>query len=141
MSYKAEILKAFGRLGSNGTKNPDERSNVGRYLGEIFLWDYAAELCSSKAREAWRLLAADQIISSDDELRATIEAETVIAKSPHFAMSVKVGNPRMMFDQERFIDAISSKFKIDKHKLVELAKECKSPSRAPLSKKVIEIDA
>lgn len=140
MSYKAEILKAITRFGTtNGTKNPDERSNTGRLLGEVFLWETAKDFCASREKAAWAALESMELFDPD-ELRESGPAESIVTKSPNFALSVKVSNPRMMFDKDLFIERVAEAFKIDKHKLIEIATQAKTPSKPPLSKKVLEVE-
>jgi hypothetical protein len=140
MSYKADILKAITRFGTtNGTKNPDERSNTGQLLGEVFLWETARDLCADRAKSAWADLESMELYS-DADLRSLGESESIVVKSPHFALSVKVSKPRMMFDRDLFIERIAADFKIDKHRLIELATTCKAASKPPLSKKVLEVE-
>lgn len=140
MSYKANIVKALTRLESlNGTQNPDAKDNQGAFLGPVFFWETVSDLAHDRAKDAWSSLSENNLIPADDTLRSRITGEEVITKSPHFVLQVKVSQPRESFDQTLFIDKVAKKFSIDRHKLVELAATCKKASKAPLSKRVIEL--
>lgn len=140
MSYKAQIIKALDRLSTlNGTRNPDEQDNQGAFLGPVFLWSTIADIADDKIKESWKTLSANNLITTDDVLRDSINGETILVSSPSFALQVRVTSPRESFDQTLFIEKAAKKFNIDKHKLVELATQCKKASKAPLSKKVIEL--
>lgn len=140
MSYKSNIIKALDRIESlNGTANPDASSNSGSFLGPVFLWETIHNIAQDKMKKAWTNLAENNLIPADDTLRDKVKGDEVIISSPSFALQVKVTQPRESFDQTLFIDKAAKKFSIDKHKLMELAAQCKKSSRAPLSKKVVEI--
>lgn len=141
LNHKASIIKAISRLGeTNGTKNPDERHNVGSLLGEIYLWQVATDIASDRLKAAWKELEAEELLPSDDKLRTDVEGELVALQSPHFSLQIKVAKPRESFDKDMFIEKASKKFKIDKHKLIELSRECVKLSKAPLTKKVLEAE-
>jgi hypothetical protein len=134
------IVKAVSRIGeTNGTKNPDSKNNVGNYLGDIYLWQVVGEIAADRLKAAWNYLNSDKLMPDDDHLRANVEGEIVALKSPTFALQVKVAKPRESFDKDLFIEKASKRFKIDKHKLLELSMECTKQSKAPLTKKVLEL--
>ncbi|MCI0557510.1 MAG: hypothetical protein MN733_03365 [Nitrososphaera sp.] len=140
MSYRASVIKALDRLSTlNGTRNPDEKDNQGAFLGPIYLWSVVADIAKDRISSAWKSLEENGLIPADDALRTQISGEEVITSSPSFALQVKVTNPRSTFDKDMFIECASVKFKIDKHKLVELAATCNKSSKSPLTKKVIEL--
>ena len=139
-NYKLNIIKAVSRLGeTNGTKNPDSRNNVGAALGKVYLWRVAVEIATDRLKTAWNDLTNKELIPEDEILRKSIEGETVAIKSPSFGLQIKVSKPRESFDKDAFLDKVSKKFKIEKHKLIELSKECTKLSKAPLSKKIVEL--
>jgi hypothetical protein len=140
MSYKSSIIKALDKLATlNGTRNPDETDNQGAFLGPVFLWETVRDIAADKVKSAWSAVSENNLISTDDVLRDKINGEEILVSSPSFALQVRVTQPRESFDQTLFIEKAAKKFSIDKHKLVELAAQCKKQSRAPLSKKVVEI--
>lgn len=140
MNYRTSIIKALERLPSNnGTKNPDQLDNVGALVGDIYLWETVSEIASDKARNGWKALQSEEFIPSKEEIRETVQGEKALVKTPSFVVLAKVTNPRTTFDRDKFIDLCSKKFKLDKHKLVELAATCVKETAAPTSLKVLEV--
>jgi hypothetical protein len=139
MSYKSNIIKALDKLAAlNGTRNPDETDNQGAFLGPVFLWETVRDIAADRVKSSWSDLASNKLIPTDDILRESNGSE-VLLSSPSFALQVRVTSPRETFDQTLFIEQAAKKFSIDKHKLIELAAQCKKLSKPPLTKKVVEI--
>ena len=133
-------MKALDRLPTlNGTRNPDQQHNVGALIGDAYFWDTVQDLAASKSRSAWSTLEKEGFIQNKDDIRNEVDGEKTLVHSPSFAVIAKVSNPRASFDKDAFITLVSSKFKIDKHKLVELAQDCTKQSKAPVSLKILEI--
>ena len=137
-SYKAKIHHALAKLGMNGTQSPDH-SNLGGVLSEIYLWETVRDYAADKCKTAWLSLEREKLIKPDDFLRDNIDKEEVVVHSDHFSIVAKVSTPRSTFDRDLFIEKVGKKFKIDKHKLIDLAQQCTKQSKAPLSKRIIEI--
>lgn len=135
MSYKTEIAR---KLSQFHVASPD-KSNVGGYLADVYLWETVADLAEKKREEAWRALTSNKFVPPDDTLRETVDGESIVVRTPYFIVHAKVSNPRSIFDRDTFIQKVSEKFKISKPKLIELAAKCVSQTRAPLSKRVLEV--
>jgi len=135
MSYKTEIAR---KLSAFHVKSPDQ-TNVGGFLADVYLWDTVATLAKGHLEDAWRALEREKIIPSDVTMRETVEGESIAAKTAKFQVYIKVSNPRTIFDKDTFIAKVAATFNVSKPKLLELAKECVSQTRAPLSKRVIEV--
>jgi len=135
MNFKANITKALYKL---NVKSPDQ-SNVGGYLADVYLWETIEKLAKGKAEDAWRSLVREHIIPADDTLRENVIGRFISTKTDHFIVEVEIKNPRSLFDKEEFIKKVSAEFKIPKHKLDELAATTISHTRAPLTKRVLEV--
>ena len=135
MSYKADITKALYKL---NVRSPDT-SNAGSYIADVFFWETIEKLAGGKLDDAWRALVRNHLIPDDNHLREHVNGETVLSKTKHFVVEAKISNPRAIFDKDAFIRQVSEKFKVPKHKLDELAAQCVSHTRAPLTKRVLEV--
>lgn len=111
MSYKVEIVKFLSKLGMNGTKNPDEKHNQGRLLGEAYMWDEVARYAKSKSEAAWEVLEKEGI--APDKATLTESTETEFGFSPSFVGVVKVSKAVKRFDPDTFAERLrTSKYKV-----------------------------
>ena len=139
MSYQGQIAKQLSRLGkTNGTTNPDAKSNIGQYLGEVYMWEEAAKYCGRRSKEAWQTVNEVGIIPDKDQLREVPDSSSELATSPGFLCVAKVSMPRKTFSREECINRLSKKYKIDKHELVKVFKESTVEGAPSVSLKVIE---
>lgn len=121
-------------------KRPDIKHNVGSYLGEIFTWQTIEKIAGEKLKAAWKSAKESELIPSDDDMREKYdEDEHIVTESDVFSCIVTVGKPQERFDLEKFVGEVARKYKLDPHRLNQLALSCKKKGTAPLSKRVREV--
>jgi len=135
MNFKADITKALYKL---SVKSPDT-SNTGGYIADVYFWETIEKLAAGKAEDAWRSLARERIIPGDETLRENVVGRFISAKTDHFIVEVEIKNPRSLFNKDEFIKKVSAEYGISKHKLDELAATTITQTRAPLTKRVLEV--
>lgn len=136
MSYEAEIVKALGRLGKNGTENPDIRHNQGRLLGEAFMWDKVAKYAEARSDAVWKQLEKEGIVPRKDTLT---EGDHELASSPSFLALGKVSRPINRFSGEELALLLEkSKYKVPVSTTKELIDRAKVPSNPARTLKIIE---
>jgi hypothetical protein len=132
-AYITKIVKELNKLGRNGTANPDQKHNVGSYLGEAFLWQEVMRYAEGR-----RDLLFDKIkteVANWEELEA---GEHEIASSPHFAFVCRVSNPVRRFSADALAKEMRKKFKIPEPVVREMVEQAKVPTKPTVSKKVME---
>lgn len=136
MSYTTEIRKALGKLGKNGTENPDAKHNVGRMLGEVFLWDQVAKFAEGKAEDAWADLTKEGLIPNKKELEP---GDHELAYSPSFVVVARVTQPVKQFSRDELAKLMrESKWKVPESATMEMIEQAKVPTTSRASLKVIE---
>ena len=119
--------------------NPDRKSNVGAALFEVYLWQQVLDRAEDNLETAWKALAEEGVIPTDDKLRTQATGDHIEAESEHFSCLVKIASGQNRFNKEDFIAAVAKKFKIPAPKLEALADTCKRKSNPSLTKKVLEV--
>jgi len=114
--------------------------NQGPLLGAIFLWQETVKEAKERLESAWKAAVDADIIPDDDSLREK-KGETIITESDQFSCVAEVEKPRKVFNRDKFIDAVAKKFKIDRARLdaIAVASPCTTDSKAPLSKRILEV--
>jgi hypothetical protein len=136
VSYQAEIAKALGRLGKNGTENPDNKHNSGKLLGEAFMWEAVEKYAKAKGDAAWQALMREGIIPNKKDLQ---EGEHELAYSPSFVAIARVSAPVKRFKIEEMAKLMrESKYKVPESTTIEMADRAKVPSTSAVSLKIIE---
>lgn len=137
MSYKVEIIKFLSKLGTNGTKNPDEKHNQGRLLGEAFMWDEVEAYAKNRSEAAWKVLETEGIAPAKNTIEAS--SETEFGFSPSFLGIVKATKPVSKFDPDTFADMLSrSKYKVPVSYTKEALNDAKVEGNPKVSYKIIE---
>jgi hypothetical protein len=139
MSIKEMINSTLTKLVTKEVLAPD-RSNIGRKLYEIYLWQEISKRAKSELDNSWKTAQSPggQIDKSDEVLRKLDRGEHIVCESNHFSVLVKIDTPRKTFDLEEFITIVSKKYKVPADKLTAMAEACKKDGTAPLTKRVIE---
>jgi len=109
-SYLARVVKALGKLGTGETENPDAKHNTGRTLGEYFMWNEVRKYAEARADAAYeRLVTSGQI----EDTKTLPPGNHVLAKSPHFALTVSVSAPVRRFNGQELAKLLfKSKYKV-----------------------------
>lgn len=118
--------------------NPDRKSNTGNLLYRAFVLQTLASLAESGLKATWKSMETEGLLPDDEQLRA-VPGERIITESSHFSLMVKVSAPREVFDRDIFIARVAKKYKIPAASLAALAEQCYASSKAPLSRKVLEV--
>lgn len=137
MSYKVEIVKFLSKLGTNGSRNPDEKHNQGRALGEAFMWDEVERYAKSKSEAAWKVLEKEGILPDPSALEEG--SETEFGFSPSFVGVVKTTQPVRRFSGDALAVLLAkSKWKVPTSAAKEMIDDAKVPTKPMTSYKIIE---
>lgn len=134
MKYLTKILDTLEPLLK--LRGPD-RSNTGKLLWDIYLWQSVLAHAKKQHEKAWRAATANQLIPEDDELRKSL-GERIVLQTEKLACVVRVDPPRAYFDKEAFIFLLVKKYKLDFEEVVSLANECNKGTTPVLTKRVAE---
>lgn len=141
MTYSSSIIKYLSRLGkSNAHVNPDQKSNTGKQLGDIYLWQTASDFCKKQLKSAWALAEASELVPDKDKLRADPVGDHILHHSKKFTLTSKVTNPRRSFDKEEFMKRVGRKYKIPAAELVTISQACIKEGNPAVTLKVLEIE-
>jgi hypothetical protein len=138
---KDRLFDALAKLPTNGVLKTSRADTTGSILGRIFVWQEALKYAEKQLDGAWKSAVLAKLIPDDDTLRdgSAIGDEKIVAESKHFSIVTKVGSPRELFQLDEFITALAEEYKLDPGALNALALTCKKDSKAPLSKRVLEV--
>lgn len=133
-----EKLQDFIRVTVGSYTNPEPRSNEGRLLHDIWVWQEVAALAGAAEKAAWQAaqLGDDALIPTDAELRGKA-GEAIVADSAAYSCIVRVDGPRKSFDRDTFIALVARKFKIPAADIAQLAELAKVEGASPLTKRVV----
>jgi hypothetical protein len=134
ISYAAKIVKALGKLGVNGTENPDAKHNTGRALGEIFMWNTVKKYVEGKLDNAWERAQKEGVI----DLNNLAIGEYELASSPTFLATVKVSQPVRRFSPEALATELNKKYKVPLPIAKEMIEAAKVPTKSTVTKSIIE---
>lgn len=132
--YVSTVIEAY--------TNPDKKSNEGRLLHDIWLWQEVATYADNALKAAWKIAQAgeDAMIPSDDELRKE-PGEAIVADSAHYSAMVRVDAPRRLFNQDAFVAIVARRHGISASKLMGYVEQAKlEGDKAPLTKRIITVD-
>ena len=135
-----EKLRAYIHTTMAAYPNPDrkDKSNAGRMLHEIWIWQECASLAASAEKAAWQAaqLGDHSLIPPDAELREDT-GESIVADSDSYSCLVRVDAPRATFDKETFIAIVSREYKIPAAELLRVVERSTKEGTAPLTKRVV----
>jgi len=140
MKIKDQLVTGLNNLVTVLAKKApsDRKSNIGKYLQDIFVWQEVNKLAADSLKEAWATAQTSGALPFDDELRNKGEGEHIVTESDMFSLVTKVMAPRQNFDRDLFIEKVAKKFKIPVATLTALADASKVDGKAALSKRVLE---
>ncbi len=140
-AIKDKLIEALDKLSGNGLLKTSRGDNSSQILGRVFIWQETVKYAEQQLKGAWQAAVAAEVIPDDDTLRegSTIGDERIRADSKHFSLVTKVSAPRELFSRDKYITAVAKRFKLDQGVLNAMAIECMEPSKAPLSKRVLEV--
>lgn len=120
-------------------KNPDRKSNEGKMLFEIFVWQELSKVADEGLKDAWKKAEAEGILKPDDTYRAKGAGEHLITESEHFSvlMTVKEGAER--HDKDMLLTALVKKTKLPLNTLTTLYDTARKKSKNSLSKRILEV--
>lgn len=118
---------------------PVRMDNKETLMCDVYIWQEAMVYAKKKYDEALKDLAV--MVLSDDKLRLKEPGEHTVESSTGFALLVKISKPAKRFDKDKFISAVSRKFRIGVDKLVKIAEAdiCKTEINASLQKRIVEL--
>lgn len=115
--------------------NPDAKHNVGRILGEAFLWDELQKYAAAKSKAAWESMEADGIYKADD----LEQGDHILCESPRFVLQAGVSKPRKSFDSNALANWFSkSKYKVPAIIVKEQIEKAKVEGKSVVTLKIIE---
>ena len=123
-------------IDANISRAPKDNSNTGAYLWPVFYWQTVEDIASDQLKLAYK--NGVSVFGTDDVMRGRGEGEHLIADSNCFSMLATVTKPRQSFDKDLFIAKLCKRYKLERSKLEVIAGECMHPTKAPLSKRVVE---
>jgi hypothetical protein len=136
MSYTADVRKALMRLGKNGTENPDSKHNVGRMLGEAFLWAEVKHYAEARYAHAMDVLTKEGIAP----LKNLVEpGEVEFARSPTFVATVKATQPVKRFNPDTLAAIMkASKYKVPEPFMKQMIDNAKVATTSMVTYKIVE---
>lgn len=117
---------------------PTRLSNLDTSLCDAYIWQEVMNLAAQKYKTAMAELA-DTVSVTDDEIREYAVGEHSISTGNRFCLIAKIQACRQNFDKDIFIEKAAKKFAVPLAKLKALAEISKKDSKAPLSKRVVEL--
>lgn len=136
MSYESTIVKALSRFGKNGTEGPDVKHNIGRMLGDAFMWSAIAKYAKAKEDSIWKALEREEIIPDKKSLTP---GDHQLADSPSFAVFAKVTQPVKTFSGDELAKLFShSKYKVPESTTKEFVDQARVPTTSRVTLKVVE---
>lgn len=135
ISYLAQILQELNTIGTAKLVPPDHKHNIGRLLGEAFLWDSVWTFAEAKSKQLWKGIEAEKIIDTSDLLPGAHTLTT----SPSFAVTANISNPVKRFSPHELAKKLSnSKYKVPVHYTIGLCEQSKVPGNSNKTIKVVE---
>lgn len=139
--FKQHLLSHLVKIGSDtfGRNITDRKSNVGKYLSDIYTWQETIKYAKERYDEAWKKAQLNGgPIADDDNLRELGKGEHIVTESNSMSCIVTVQDPRRNFSKEKFIALIAKQHKIPVAELESLAERAYKETAPPLSKRVVE---
>lgn len=119
--------------------NPDQRSNLGQQLFDIFCWQEVKSMADTELKHAWKKAQSDEgICDVDDVLREEGVGEFEICNSRTFAMIAEIKTPAQRVDEVAFYKKLAKKFQTSVAAIERMADSCKVDNKAALTKRVVE---
>lgn len=135
ISYAAQIERKLGELGKNGTKNPDEKHNTGRILGEIFMWERVRKHAEGMVKEKWEELTKEGHLEGLEQLDP---GQYDMTSSPSFTCTALISQPVNRFSANVLAAAMKKRFRVPEHVTLEMVEDAKVPTKSTVTKRVIE---
>lgn len=109
-SFEALITKELlGFVAKLMDKHPDAKHNVGRAIGNTFVWDKIASISKKMSDACWKDFENEGIVPKK-ELDPGLHN---LAESPHFSIIAKVTLPVHRFNADKLVGILhDSKYKI-----------------------------
>ena len=134
-TYHSIIHKALTRLGTNGTKPPEDKSNTGPLLAEAFLWDEVKRYAEARSKSAWARLTDEQLVPAKADLEP---GEHHLCESQHFAITAKASEPVKRFNADILAENMHKRFKVAIPTAKEMIEAAKVPTKPTVSMRVVE---
>ena len=139
--FKEHILSHLAVFSTDkfGRNLTDRKSNTGKYLSDVYIWQEVLRVATEQLKAAWKAAQnGSGIVPEDDDLRKLAKGEHIVAESSTMSCLVKLTEERKTFDQEKFIATVAKKYKIPVEKLQAIAEASRVPGAPPLQKRIIE---
>lgn len=128
VAYGSRIISYLSVLGTMGdTRNPDEKHNAGKLLGEAFLWKTVMNYAKRKYEKAIDKCAGEFVD------RTYEEGEYELVQSPKFVYTIKVSKPVRRFDPDTLAASLRKKYKIPEPITKELIEAAKVPTNSTIT--------
>jgi hypothetical protein len=139
-TYEARIIAHLQQLGSDryspATVNPDGKHNMGRAIGEAYMWDVVAKYADARRKEAHKRMEDQGIVKDKKELDP---GDHILADSPSFVITASVTQPVRRFSQEALAQVLSkTKYKVPRAVVDECCEKAKVPSSSTVTVKIAE---
>lgn len=135
---KNKLLNSLDTLVQKSV-NAYREDNTDMLLCDMFVWQELAAAATKNLKKAQQSLDKSELVPEDDALRTYEVGDHTIETSGHFAFTVKVSEPRALFDKDAFVVLAVKKLKVKKSVIRDLLEASTSESKAPLSKRVVEL--
>lgn len=130
----AQILKVLGNAVRELEKlAPDQRSNVGKTLASMYIWDEIAKLAKRRSDDLWDRAAKD--LYTTDALNPGVHT---LAESPAFMLVAKISEPVRRFSAEELAKLMKAKYKVPEPMTRQLCDEAKVPTKSSVSLSIME---
>lgn len=137
MNVATQLKRLLDRIGTDIP--PPDKTNTGRVLFGIYIWQELERYASQRIKEAWtNAQCPDGICEADDLLRQFPPGEREVTSSKSFSLVVEVKKPAMRVNNEQFLAKLAKRFKVTVPEIEAIAETCKVENKPSLTKRVIE---
>lgn len=117
---------------------PPNKSNVAALLHECFVWQYAAKAAAKKLKLAWGDIDDAKIINDKDWYRKNQTGKKLVKDTSTYSIQCEVKSPPNSFSQEKFIEAVASRYRLNKAELMAIAEASTVEGTAPVGFEILE---
>lgn len=136
-SFEALITKElFKFVATIMDKNPDAKNNMGRMIGNAFVWDTIWGIAEKMSNADWKDFASQKIIPDKESLDPGFHQ---LVDSPHFAIVAKVSNPVQRFNADKLAEDLNkSKYKVPLPVAKMMVENARQPTKSSVTLSVAE---
>lgn len=120
-------------------KNPDRKSNEGKMLFEIYVFQELSKAAAEGLDDAWAKAQKEGILKADDTYRAKGSGEHLVTETDHFSVLMTVKDGAERHDKDMLLTALARKTKLPISTLTTIYDAAKKKGKNSLSKRVLEV--